>query len=111
MLNTNSTTLRHVLQADLQLQARDNTCSTAQLMQSFQDLRGCESFEHSVRSGSAVFMQDFTADMRYRLQGVWQEVKLWILGNTLVTLLLTRPSLPALFPARLALLLCLGIFF
>eukprot|EP00983_Pelagomonas_calceolata_P052350 1142817-Pelagomonas_calceolata.AAC.1 len=52
LLGTNSSTLRRVVQADLKLQ------STL-----------------AVRSGGAVSMNDLSADLRYRLQGVWREAE------------------------------------
>eukprot|EP00983_Pelagomonas_calceolata_P084004 1156274-Pelagomonas_calceolata.AAC.1 len=45
MLGTNSSTLRHVMQADLKLQSKDNKCWTAH------------------------------ADLRYRLQGAWRKAE------------------------------------
>jgi len=38
-------------------------------------LRGSENFEQAVRSGGAISMNDFSADLRYRLQGVWREAE------------------------------------
>jgi hypothetical protein len=42
MLNTNSDTLRRVVQADLNLQPRSSACWTAHLLSAFQGLRGRE---------------------------------------------------------------------
>eukprot|EP00983_Pelagomonas_calceolata_P112662 1159903-Pelagomonas_calceolata.AAC.7 len=63
MLGTDSNTLRRVMQADLKLQSKDDKHWTAQLIQTFQ---GCE-------SGGAISLNAFSADLRYRLQGVWRE--------------------------------------
>eukprot|EP00983_Pelagomonas_calceolata_P086913 1156852-Pelagomonas_calceolata.AAC.2 len=76
MLGTNSNTLSRVVQADLKLQSKDDKCWTAQLLQAFQGLRNSENFEQAVRSGGAPFINDFSADLRYRLQGVWRESEL-----------------------------------
>ena len=43
MLNTNSVTLRGVVHASFSLQPRLSTCWTAQGLNAFQGLRGCES--------------------------------------------------------------------
>eukprot|EP00983_Pelagomonas_calceolata_P028982 908618-Pelagomonas_calceolata.AAC.1 len=48
----------------------DDKCWTAQLIQGFQGLRRSEIFEQAVRSGSAISVNDFTAYLRYRLQGI-----------------------------------------
>eukprot|EP00983_Pelagomonas_calceolata_P062696 1147398-Pelagomonas_calceolata.AAC.3 len=45
-------------------------------MQAFQGLRKPENFEQTVRSGGAISMNDFSANSRYRLQGVWREAGL-----------------------------------
>ena len=42
LTNTNSDTLRRVVQADLNLQPRSRACWTAQLLSAFQGLRGCD---------------------------------------------------------------------
>ena len=63
MLNTNSDTLRRVVQADLNLQPRSSACWTAaQLLSAFQGLRGCELYVRAVQTGHAITMQEFTAD-------------------------------------------------
>eukprot|EP00983_Pelagomonas_calceolata_P105985 1159185-Pelagomonas_calceolata.AAC.16 len=53
----------------------DGKCWTAQLMQAFQGLWNSEIFEQAVRSGGAISMNDFSADLRRRVQGVWIEAK------------------------------------
>jgi hypothetical protein len=58
MLNTNSDTLRRVVQADLNLQPHSNACWTAQLPSAFQGMRGCESYVQAVRTGHAIPMQE-----------------------------------------------------
>ena len=60
MLNTNSDTLRRVVQADLNLQPRSSACWTAQLLSAFQGLRGCELYVRAVQTGHAITMQEFT---------------------------------------------------
>jgi len=59
MLNTNSDTLRRVVQTDLNLQPR---CWTAQLLSAFQGLCGCELYVRAVQTGRAIPMHEFTAD-------------------------------------------------
>jgi hypothetical protein len=60
MLNTNSDTLRRVVQADLNLQPRSSACWTAQLLSAFQGLRGCELYVRAlVESLSLVHAGDF----------------------------------------------------
>ena len=60
MLNTNSDTLRRVVQADLNLQPRSSACWTAQLLSAFQGLRGCELYVRAlVESLSLVHACDF----------------------------------------------------
>jgi len=51
MLNTNSDTLRRVVQADLNLQPRSSACWTAQLLSAFQGLRGCELYVQLFKLG------------------------------------------------------------
>ena len=67
MLNTNSDTLRIVVQADrdLNLQPRSSACWTAQLLSAFQGLRGCELYVRAVQTGHAITMQEFTADLKH----------------------------------------------
>jgi len=76
MLNTNSDTLRRVVQADLNLQPRSSACWTAQLLSAFQGLRGCESYVRAVQTGHAFTMQEFTADLKHRMRGVWRDAEL-----------------------------------
>jgi exonuclease III len=75
MLGTNSNTLRRVVQADLKLRFKDKKCWTAQLVQAFQGLRKSDIYEQAVRTGGAISINDFTADLRHRLQGVWREAE------------------------------------
>ena len=76
MLNTNSDTLRRVVQADLNLQPRLSACWTAQLLSAFQGLRGCELYVRAVQTGHAITMQEFTADLKHRMRGVWRDAEL-----------------------------------
>ena len=76
MLNTNSDTLRRVVQADLSLQPRSSACWTAQLLSAFQGLRGCELYVRAVQTGHAIPMQEFTADLKHRMRGVWRDAEL-----------------------------------
>ena len=71
MLNTKSDTLRRVVQADLNLQPRPSACWTAQLLSAFQGLRGCELYVRAVQTGHAITKQEFTADLKHRMRGVW----------------------------------------
>ena len=73
MLNTNSDTLQRVVQADLNLQPRLSACWTAQLLSAFQGLRGCELYVRAVQTGHAITMQEFTADLKHRMRGVWKD--------------------------------------
>ena len=78
MLNTNSDTLRRVVQADLNLQPRSSACWTAQLLSAFQGLRGCKLwYIRAVQTGHAITMQEFTADLKhYRMRVIWRDAKL-----------------------------------
>ena len=77
MLNTNSDTLRRVVQADLNLQPRSSACWTAQeLLSDFQGLCGCELYVRAVQTGRAVPMQEFTADLKHRMRGAWRDAEL-----------------------------------
>ena len=76
MLNTNSDTLRRLVQADLNLQPRSSACWTAQLLSTFQGLRGCELYVRAVRTGHAITMQEFTADLKHTMRGVWRDADL-----------------------------------
>ena len=78
MLHTNSDTLRIVVQADrdLNLQPRSSACWTAQLLSAFQGLRGCELYVRAVQTGHAITMQEFAADLKHRMRGVWRDAEL-----------------------------------
>ena len=76
MLNTNSDILRRVVQADFNLQPRSSACWTAQLLSAFQGLRGCELYVQAVQTGRAIPMQEFTADLKHRMRGVWRDAEL-----------------------------------
>ena len=76
MLNTNSDTLRRVVQADLNLQHRSSACWTAQLLSVFQELRKREFYVRAVQTGRAIPMQEFTADLKHRMRGVWRDAEL-----------------------------------
>jgi len=76
MLSTISDTLRRVVQADLNLQPRSSACWTAQLLSAFQGLRGCELYVQAVQTGHAITMQEFTADLKHRMRGVWRDAEL-----------------------------------
>ena len=75
MLNTNSDTLRRVVQADFNLQPRSSACWTAQLLSAFQGLRRCELYVRAVQTGHALTMQKFTADLKHRMRGVWRDAE------------------------------------
>eukprot|EP00983_Pelagomonas_calceolata_P040203 1137503-Pelagomonas_calceolata.AAC.1 len=49
--------------ADLKLQPKDDKCWTAQLIQAFKGLHRSEIFEQAVRTGGAISMNDFSADL------------------------------------------------
>ena len=76
MLNTNSDTLRRVVQTDLNLQPRSSACWTAQLLSAFQGLRGCELYVRAFQTGHAITTQEFTADLKHRMRGVWRDAEL-----------------------------------
>jgi hypothetical protein len=76
MLNTNSDTLRRIVQADLKLQPRSSACWTAKLLSAFQGLRGRELYVRAVQIGRAIPMQEFTADLKHRMRGVWKDAVL-----------------------------------
>jgi len=76
MLITNSDTLQRVVQADLNLQPRSRTCWTARLLSAFQGLRGRELYVQAVQTGRAIPMQEFTADLKHRMRGVWRDAGL-----------------------------------
>ena len=65
--------LRRVVQADLNLQPRSSACWTTQLLSAFQGLRGCELYVRAVQTGHAITMQEFTADLKHRMRGVWKD--------------------------------------
>ena len=63
MLNTNSVTLRRVVQADHIIQPHSSACWTAQLLSAFQGLHGCErvkvyagSHQRAIRKGSQLVL-------------------------------------------------------
>ena len=68
-MKTNSSTLRRVVQADLNIQPLSSACWTAQVLSAFQGLRGCEPYEGAVQTGCAFpswvgcMIQEFTADL------------------------------------------------
>ena len=74
MLNTNSVNLWRVVQADLNLQPQSSACWAAQLLSAFQGLHGCESYVRAVQR--AIPMQNFTADLKHRMRGVWRDAEL-----------------------------------
>jgi hypothetical protein len=76
MLNTNSVTLRRVVQADLNLQSRSSACWTAQLLSASQKLRGRKWYVRAAQTGRAIPMQKFTADLKHRMRGVWRDAEL-----------------------------------
>jgi len=76
MLNTNSDTLRRVVQADLNLQLRSSACWTDQLLIALQGLRGWEFYVRAVQTGRAIPMQEFTADLKHRMRGVWRDAEM-----------------------------------
>ena len=49
---------------------------SAQLLSAFQGLRGCESYVLAVQTGRAIPMQEFTADLKQRMRGVWRDAEL-----------------------------------
>eukprot|EP00983_Pelagomonas_calceolata_P066380 1149004-Pelagomonas_calceolata.AAC.2 len=100
------------LLSGFQVHFKDDECWTAQLIQAFQGLRSSEIFEQAVRSGNAIFLNDFSADLGYKLQGAWREAgSMDPRGNNnqFATyqgwpLLLHKPLAKPTYP-------CLGIFF
>eukprot|EP00983_Pelagomonas_calceolata_P038033 1136647-Pelagomonas_calceolata.AAC.1 len=94
------------------MQSKDDKCWTSQLIQTFQVLYSPEIFEQAVGSGGAISMNDCSADLRYRLQGVWREAESVDPRETTTGLLLTKLDLLLLLDATLVKLMypCLGIF-
>jgi len=76
MLNTNSVTLRKSVQTDLNSQPRSSACWTAQLLSDFQGLCGCDLYVQAVQTESTIPMQEFTADLKHRMRGVWRDAEL-----------------------------------
>ena len=76
MLNINSDTLRRMVQADLNLQPRSSACWTAQLLSAYQRLRGYKSYVRAVQTVRAILKQEFTADLKHRMRGVWSDAEL-----------------------------------
>jgi len=50
--------------------------TSAQLLSAFQGHRGCESYVQAVQTGRAIPMQEFTADLKHRMRGVWRDEEL-----------------------------------
>eukprot|EP00983_Pelagomonas_calceolata_P007980 260452-Pelagomonas_calceolata.AAC.1 len=75
MLRSNSETLRRVMKADLNIHSREPACWTAQVLDTFQGLRRCDSFAQAVRQGTPIPIQKFTDDLRHRLRAVWRDVE------------------------------------
>ena len=46
------------------------------LLSAFQGLRGCELYVRAVQTGRAITMQEFTADLKHRMRGVWRDAEL-----------------------------------
>ena len=65
-----------MVQADLNVQPHSVTCWTAQLLSAFQGLRGRESYVRAVQTGRTIRMQEFTADLKHRMRGVWRDAEL-----------------------------------
>jgi len=76
MLNSNIDTLRRVVQADTNLQPRSSACWRARFLSAFHGLRGCELYVRAVQTGHAITMQEFTADLKHRMRGVWRDAEL-----------------------------------
>ena len=71
-----SVTCYNLYVSDLNLQPRSSACWTAQLLSAFQGLRGCELYVRAVQTGHAIIMQEFTADLKHRMRGVWRDAEL-----------------------------------
>jgi len=50
------------------------SCWTAEFMPAFESLQGRDQWRIAVRSGSAVNVKEFAADLRARLCKVWEEL-------------------------------------
>jgi len=46
------------------------------LLSAFQGLRGCELYVRAVQTGHAITMQEFAADLKHRMRGVWRNAEL-----------------------------------
>ena len=74
-MRSNSGTVQKVLQADLSIHSREPSCWTAKVLDAFHGLRRCDVFVQAVRQSVPISLQDFTADLRHRLRGVWRDVE------------------------------------
>ena len=74
MLEANSSTLRQVVKADVQLSGREASCWSAQVLDAFKGLRSCDKFTENILSLKGVPLQEFVADLRHRHQQVWRDV-------------------------------------
>jgi len=85
MLRSNSETLRKVLKADFRIHSREPSCWTAQILDGFEGMQGCESFKHAVRQGDAISIQEFADALKHRLRAVWSRVDVQDTSNKLST--------------------------
>jgi len=85
MLRSNSETLRKVLKADFRIHSREPSCWTAQILDGFERLQGCETFRQSVRQGDAISIQEFADALKHRLRAVWSRVDVQDTSDKLAT--------------------------
>jgi hypothetical protein len=87
-------------QAGLNLQPRSSACWKAQLLSAFQGLHGRELHVRAVQTGRAIPMQEFTANLKHRMRGVWRDAEL-VYPNALTRTITNWPliilGLPPLF--------------
>ena len=67
--------MQKVLRADLSIHSREPSCWTAKVLDTFQGLRRCDMFVQAVRQKGPISIQEFTDDLKHRLQGVWRDVE------------------------------------
>ena len=62
-----------VVQADLNLQLLSKCLLDCSIADRFSRLRGRELYVRAVKTGRAIPMQEFTADLKHRMRGVWRD--------------------------------------
>eukprot|EP00983_Pelagomonas_calceolata_P129221 1161588-Pelagomonas_calceolata.AAC.3 len=71
LLRSNSTTLRKVLQTDVEMSSLYRKCWTSEFLAACMGLGRYNTFTHCVRSGQPIVMRELVVYLRKRLRGVW----------------------------------------